>query len=118
MLFSGTMIALLSTAYFVTDTVVAGIMMGESTVEAVNVVLPIYSMANFIALVFTLGIPILYVNNLGAFRKEEAECRSFESQNALLTAMQQRVGRVSALMKGMMNLGNFSFVSTLYSMKS
>ena len=38
------------------------------------------------------------VRVLRAFRKEEAECRSFESQNALLTAMQQRVGRVSALM--------------------
>ena len=85
MLFSGTMIALLSTAYFVTDTVVAGIMMGESTVEAVNVVLPIYSMANFIALVFTLGIPILYVNNLGAFRKEEAD--RFFGMGVILTTL-------------------------------
>ena len=38
------------------------------------------------------------VRVLRAFRKEEAECRRFEEQNALLTAMQQRVGRVSALM--------------------
>ena len=38
------------------------------------------------------------VRVLRAFRKEEAECRSFEAQNAQLTSMQQKVGRVSALM--------------------
>lgn len=38
------------------------------------------------------------VRVLRAFRKEEAECQSFEAQNAGLTAAQQRVGRVSALM--------------------
>ena len=38
------------------------------------------------------------VRVLRAFRKEEAECRSFETQNEVLTAAQQRVGRVSALM--------------------
>ena len=37
------------------------------------------------------------VRVLRAFRKEEAECRSFEAQNAQLTSMQQKVGRVSAL---------------------
>lgn len=38
------------------------------------------------------------VRVLRAFRKEEAECRSFETQNETLTAAQQGVGRVSALM--------------------
>ena len=38
------------------------------------------------------------VRVLRAFRKEEAECRSFAEQNAALTAAQQRVGRLSALM--------------------
>ena len=38
------------------------------------------------------------VRVLRAFRKEESECRTFEAKNAELTAAQQRVGRVSALM--------------------
>lgn len=38
------------------------------------------------------------VRVLRAFRKEEAECESFQRQNAALTAMQQRVGKLSALM--------------------
>lgn len=38
------------------------------------------------------------VRVLRAFRKEEAECQSFETQNETLTAAQQGVGRVSALM--------------------
>ena len=38
------------------------------------------------------------VRVLRAFRKEESECRSFVARNEVLTAMQQKVGRVSALM--------------------
>ncbi len=38
------------------------------------------------------------VRVLRAFRREEQECRIFAGQSAALTAMQQRVGRVSALM--------------------
>ncbi len=38
------------------------------------------------------------VRVLRAFRKEAAEQQRFEEQNRLLTALQQRVGRVSALM--------------------
>lgn len=38
------------------------------------------------------------VRVLRAFRKEAEECERFQSQNAVLTAMQQKVGRVSALM--------------------
>lgn len=38
------------------------------------------------------------VRVLRAFRKEEDECRRFEAQNGTLTAMQQKVGKVSALM--------------------
>ena len=38
------------------------------------------------------------VRVLRAFRKEESECQSFEAKNEVLTAAQQRVGRVSALM--------------------
>ena len=38
------------------------------------------------------------VRVLRAFRKEEAECESFQAQNEALTAAQQRVGKLSALM--------------------
>ena len=73
MLLSGTLLAVITSVFFMTDTLVAGIMLGEKAVEAVNIVLPVYSMAEFIALIFTLGVPILYVNKLGAFHKKEAD---------------------------------------------
>ena len=73
MLFSGTVIALLSAAMFMADALIAGIMLGEAAVAGVNVVLPIYSLASFAAMVFSLGVPILYVNELGAFHKEKAD---------------------------------------------
>ncbi len=38
------------------------------------------------------------VRVLRAFRKEEAECQSFQAQNEALTDAQQRVGKLSALM--------------------
>ncbi|MBQ1410054.1 MAG: ABC transporter ATP-binding protein [Oscillospiraceae bacterium] len=38
------------------------------------------------------------VRVLRAFRKEEAECAAFAEQNRVLTASQQRVGKLSALM--------------------
>ena len=42
------------------DSFIAGIKLGENAVIGVNLVLPVYSFAIFFALLFSLGVPILY----------------------------------------------------------
>lgn len=69
------------TSFFLTftvmaDALIAGIRLGEDAVIGVNLVLPVYSLASFFALLFSIGVPILYSKEIGAFEKEEAE-RSF-----------------------------------------
>lgn len=65
------------TSFFVAFTVmadafIAGIKLGEDAVTAINLVLPVYSLASFFALLFSLGVPILYSKEVGAFEREEA----------------------------------------------
>ena len=59
------------------DTIIAGLIVGENGVNGVNLVMPVYSLASFFALVFSLGAPIIYSHQIGAFQKEEAD-RTFE----------------------------------------
>ncbi|MBQ9302218.1 MATE family efflux transporter [Butyrivibrio sp.] len=73
MLAGGTLTSLLVTAVLMADTFIAGLMLGEAGVAGVNLVMPIYSLASFFALMFSLGVPILYNHNVGAFKKEEAD---------------------------------------------
>ena len=73
MLWGGTLTSLLVAAVVMADTVIAGMVLGENGVAGVNLVMPIYSLASFFALLFSLGIPIMYSNLLGAFKKEEAD---------------------------------------------
>jgi Na+-driven multidrug efflux pump len=67
----------IATSFFVAFTVminafIAGIMLGENAVTGINLVLPVYSLASFFALLFSLGVPILYSKEVGAFEREEA----------------------------------------------
>ncbi len=66
------------TSFFVSfsimaDAFIAGIMLGEDAVTGINLVLPAYSLASFFTLLFSLGVPILYSKEVGAFEREEAE---------------------------------------------
>ena len=66
------------TSFFLTftvmaDALIAGIRLGENAVIGVNLVLPIYSLASFFALLFSIGVPILYSKEIGAFEKKEAD---------------------------------------------
>ncbi|SEF94134.1 Na+-driven multidrug efflux pump [Butyrivibrio sp. Su6] len=54
------------------DAFIAGIKLGEDAVTGINLVLPAYSLASFFALLFSLGVPILYSKEVGAFEREEA----------------------------------------------
>ena len=69
--FSGTVLMVLTAAMGMTDTLIAGILLGEDAVAGVCLVLPIYSLAGFFAVCFSYGVPILDAGKTGAFRKKE-----------------------------------------------
>ena len=73
MLFSGTVLMVLTALMGTADTLIAGIMLGESAVTGVCLVLPVYALASFFAVSFSYGVPILYARETGAFRKGEAD---------------------------------------------
>ena len=73
MLFGGTLTAFIMSVMMMSDTVIAGIFIGREAVSGVNVVMPIYSVACFFATLISIGIPIIYSNHVGAFRREEAD---------------------------------------------
>ena len=73
MLFSGTVLMVLTALMGTADTLIAGIVLGENAVTGVCLVLPIYALASFFAVSFSYGVPILYARETGAFRKAEAD---------------------------------------------
>ena len=76
MLGSGTILMVLTTIMGIADTLIAGMMLGESAVSGICLALPIYSLASFFAVFLSYGVPIIYAGEMGAFRKAEAD-RSF-----------------------------------------
>ena len=73
MLLGGTLTAVLTSAVAMSDMMIAGAFIGEAAVTGVNLVLPIYSVSNFFVWMFSIGVPIIYSNAMGAFQKEEAD---------------------------------------------
>ena len=73
MLCSGTILMILTAVMGIADTLIAGIILGETAVAGICLVLPVYSMASFFAVFFSYGVPILYAGKMGAFQKEEAD---------------------------------------------
>ena len=54
------------------DTIIAGLFLGEHAVAAINLISPVYSFAASLGMLFSLGIPILYSRAIGRFEQEEA----------------------------------------------
>ena len=73
MLLGGTISSLFSVALAMTDTIVAGRMLGEAALAAVNLVIPTYSLSVFFAMVLSIGAPIL---NSAPFRNRKRTGRS------------------------------------------
>ena len=73
MLCSGTIMMVLTAIMGIADTLIAGVILGETAVAGICLALPLYSMASFFAVFFSYGVPILYAGKIGAFRKEEAD---------------------------------------------
>ena len=70
---SGTILMVLVAIIGIADTLIAGIILGETAVAGICLALPVYSLASFFAVFFSYGVPILYAGKTGAFRKEEAD---------------------------------------------
>ena len=56
-----------------TDTIIAGTILGEDSVTAIALVTPAFSLAASIAMMLSLGIPILYTRAIGNFDEDEAD---------------------------------------------
>ncbi len=55
------------------DSVIAGTVIGADAVAGITLVTPIYSLSAFFGSVFSLGIPIIYSTEMGKFNKEAAD---------------------------------------------
>ena len=78
LLLSCTIGQLVITVLTLSDSVIAGVMLGEDAVTAICLVVPAYSLAGFGACLITLGIPIIYNRAMGEFNKEKADrCFAF-----------------------------------------
>ena len=73
MLAGGTLTCMVTALLTMSDTFVSGIFIGEKAVAGINLVLPLYSLASFFAMLFSLGIPIHYSKAMGGFDKREAD---------------------------------------------
>ena len=55
------------------DTIIAGNILGENAISAVNIVMPVYAFANFIAGIIGLGTAYAYSEALGRYDKNQAD---------------------------------------------
>lgn len=72
MLLGGTLTMIIVSALLMSDSLIAGIFVGRDAVAGITQVTPLYSMAAFFGSLFSIGIPIIYSNELGRFREKEA----------------------------------------------
>ena len=61
------------TLLLLSDSVIAGLMIGEDAVAAISLVTPAYSLAAFFGGMLSIGVPILYSKAMGEFNKKEAD---------------------------------------------
>ena len=73
LLISGTVTMIVVTALLLSDTFIAGMMLGKEAVEGINLVMPMYSLAGFFGSVFSIGVPIIYNSEMGKFNKAGAD---------------------------------------------
>ena len=73
MLVGGTLSSMIVPILLLSDTLIAGSMIGDAAVAGINLVLPVYSFASFFAMLCSLGVPILYSGAIGRFQKDEAD---------------------------------------------
>lgn len=78
MLLGGTLNMIVATIMLMSDSVIAGAVIGPDAVAAITLVTPLYTLAVFFGSVISIGIPLLYSTEMGKFNKERAD-QSFGS---------------------------------------
>ncbi len=73
MLLGGTLTMMVVSILLMSDSVIAGAVIGPDAVAGVTLVTPLYSLAAFFGSVFSMGVPILYTTEMGKFNKERAD---------------------------------------------
>ena len=73
MLLGGTLITAISVLITMSDAIIAGLFLGETAVAGVNLITPLYALAAFFGYTFSIGIPIIYSKEIGAFNKKKAD---------------------------------------------
>ena len=73
MLLGGTLSMMVVSVLLMSDSIIAGAVIGPDAVAGVTLVAPLYSFATFFASMISLGIPILYTTAMGEFDKQRAD---------------------------------------------
>ncbi len=73
MLLGGTLTMMMSSMVVMSDSLIAGGVIGADAVAGVTLVTPLHSFAVFVGTLFSLGIPILYSKEMGRFNKKGAD---------------------------------------------
>lgn len=73
MLLAGTVYMSIATALVMSGSVIAGVMVGQDAVSGINLVTPLFCAATFLGSLFSIGVPILYSKEMGAFNKQKAD---------------------------------------------
>ena len=73
MLLGGTLTMMVVSLLLMSDSIIAGAVIGPDAVAAITLVTPIYALGAFFGSVISLGVPILYTTEMGKFNKERAD---------------------------------------------
>lgn len=73
MLLGGTLTMMVVSILLMSDSVIAGTVIGSDAVAGITLVTPIYSLTAFFGAVFSLGVPIIYSTEMGKFNKQGAD---------------------------------------------
>ena len=73
MLLGGTLTMMVVSIMLMSDSIIAGAVIGSDAVAGVTLVTPLYSLAAFFGSLISLGVPILYTTEMGKFNKKRAD---------------------------------------------
>ena len=73
MLAGGTLTMMVASIMLMSDSFIAGAVIGSDAVAGITLVTPLYSLAVFFGSVISIGIPLLYSKEMGKFNKKRAD---------------------------------------------
>lgn len=73
MLLGGSLTMVMVSVMLMSDSIIAGAILGSNAIAGITLVTPMYSLAAFFASIFSLGVPIIYAIEMGKFRKHKAD---------------------------------------------